>query len=150
MDEDFMNEIEFSEGERAESYLQEAIEKENQFPLYPELSPEGCEIAQELINKFKNQLKKVADEVIGDLYVDVPAYIESDSWNNFRNQLMAGFKNYGNRKIQGDYDFKEIRQQIYKEFRDEIIEDLNQDNLNKIEELEKEIVRLREERGRFY
>lgn len=150
MDEDFMNEIEFSEGERAASYLEEAVKREDQYPLYPELSEEGCEVAQKLIDKFKNQLKKAANEIIGDLYVDVPAYIESDSWINFRNTLMAGFKNYGNRKIQGDYDFKQIREQIYKDFRDEIVEDLNQDNLKKIEELEKEVVRLRDHNQRFY
>jgi hypothetical protein len=151
MDEDFINEIEFSDGERAASYLTEAAREREQYPLYPELSEEGCQEAQILIDRFKNQLKKAADEIIGDLYVDVPAYIESDSWTNFRNTLMAGFKNYGNRKIQGDYDFKEIRAQIYKDFREEIIEDLNQDNLKKIEELEKEVARLRENNNcRFY
>ena len=118
-----------------------------EYPLYPELSEEGEKEAQTLIDKFKEELKKVADEAIGDLYCDIACHISSDSWSNYRNEMMAGFRNYDNRKVQGEYDFKEIRQAILKEHRDDIIEDLNQDMLKEIERLKEQIAfsnRLRE------
>ena len=96
----------------------------NKFPLYPSLGEAGENESQELINQFKEQLKKAADEVIGNLYSDITPYIESDSWGNFRNQIMDGFKNYDNRKIQSEYDFKEIRQSTLKHHREDIINDL--------------------------
>lgn len=114
------------------------------YPLYPELSEEGKQEAQELINQFKEKMKKVCEETLGQLYVDVACYIESDSWTNYRNQLLAGFQNYNNRKIQGQYDFAKIRRKIYEEYRDEIIKDLNQDLVQEIESLKQEIKALNE------
>jgi len=115
-----------------------------QFPLYPELPEGGAEEAVKLIESFKTQLKKAADNVISDLYVDILPYIETDAWTNFRNVLMDGFSNYGNRKIQSDYDFAKIRKAIFTEFHDEIIEDLNQDMVEEIASLKKDIERLSE------
>ena len=110
---------------------------ENKYPLYPQLTEAGEEEAQSIINRFKEDIKKVADEAIGKLYCDVAIYIDSDSWTNFRNELMDGFRDYNNRKIQGEYDFKEIRAQIYKEYREDINEDLNQDILKENEDFKK-------------
>jgi hypothetical protein len=112
---------------------------EEQYPLYPELSEEGKKEAQLIIDAFKEKLNKVADEVISEFYCNVAMYIESDAWTNFRNELIDGFKNYDNRKIQGEYDFKQIRQDIYREYRDEIIQDLNQDLVKENESLKKTI-----------
>jgi len=53
--------------------------------------------------------------------------------------MMDGFKNYNNRHVQGEFDFKKIRRAIYEEFRDEIIEDLNQDMVEEIESLKKQV-----------
>lgn len=115
-----------------------------EYPLYPELKEAGQEEAQALVDKFKEQLKEAANEAIGNLYCEVATHIESDSWTNFRNQIMEGFKNYDNRKIQGEYDFKKIREEIYKEFRDDIISDLNQDMVKEIESLKKQIEQMNE------
>ena len=107
-----------------------------QYPLFPLLSEEGEIEAQKLIDAFKVKITKVikdvTEETIGELYCDIVPYIGSDSWINYRNDLMDGFKDYNNRKIQGDYDFKEIRQTILKEHQVDIIKDLNQDMLEKI------------------
>lgn len=119
-----------------------------EYPLYPELSEEGKKEAQQLISGFKELLKKAAEEVISTLYTDVVEYIETDSWRNFRNQIMDGFQNYNNRKIQSAYDFKEIRQAILKEHREDIIKDLNQDMVKEIESLKK-IIELMHERQRY-
>lgn len=115
-----------------------------EYPLYPNLHPDGVREFETLIERFKDKLKKAAEEVIGQAYVDLPSYIESDAWTNFRNEMLAGFTNYGNRKLQGEYDFARIREKIFGQFRAEIIADLDQDNLKRIADLEKEISRLRE------
>lgn len=103
-----------------------------EYPLFPDLSETAALEAQALINKFKELMRKAADEVIGELYCDVVPYIESDSWTNFKNDMLDGFKDYNNKKIQGEYDFKELRQAIYKNHKDEIIKDLNQDLVDEI------------------
>jgi Holliday junction resolvasome RuvABC DNA-binding subunit len=109
-----------------------------EFPLYPTLPEAGKKEAQKLISEFKVKLIKLTEEIIRDFYCDVVTYIESNSWSNFRRELLEGLMNYDNRKIQGKYNFKEIRHQIYKEYWDELIKDLNKDLLEKVEELEKE------------
>ena len=114
-------------------------ERQDEYPLYPKLSEAGQKEAQQLIDSFKTALKTAAEEVISCLYCDVVHYIESDSWTNFRNELMSGLRNYANRRIQGEYDFKQIRQQIFEDFKDEIIKDLDQDNLERIKELEDDL-----------
>jgi len=111
----------------------------NEFPLYPELPEDGKQEAQNLVDSFKEMLKKAANEVIGELYTDIVPYIETDSWGNYRNSLMDGFKNYSNRKIQGEDDFKEIRQAILKEHWDEIVVDLNNDLVQENFELKEQI-----------
>jgi hypothetical protein len=121
-----------------------------EYPLFPELPIKGQEEAQVLIDKFKESIKKAADEAIGELYCDVAVYIESDSWQNFRNELMDGFRNYNNEKIQGKYDFKEIRQAILKNHKEEIVADLNQDMLKEIDDLKGQIEFLQKLRERSY
>ncbi len=115
-----------------------------EYPLFPTLSEAGAEEAQALVEQFKVQLKKAAEEVLSNLYTDVAAHIESDSWTNYRNDMMDGFKNYENSLVQGEHDFKEIRQAILKLHREEIIADLNQDMVKEIEDLKEQIERLQE------
>jgi hypothetical protein len=109
------------------------------YPLYPELSEKGQEEAQKLVDRFKAEITKAADAAIADLYCDVVVHIESASWTNFRNDLMDGFKNYDNRLVHGEYDFKEIRQSILKNHRNDIIADLNQDMLEEIKSLKNQL-----------
>ena len=113
-----------------------------EYPFYPTLPEEAGNEAQKLIDQFKEKMSKVATETIESLYVDVVDFIESDSWGNFRNQIMDGFKNYNNSKIHKKYDFKAIRAEIYKEFREDIISDLNQDIFQENESLKKMIKHL--------
>jgi hypothetical protein len=118
------------------------------YPLYPELSEEAAKQAQELLEDFKKKMLAVCEETLSALYTDVSAYIESDQWTNFRNEILTGMCNYNNRKIQGEYDFKKIRQSILASHREEIISDLNQDMLSEIAALKKEIEQLYEMRRR--
>jgi len=119
---------------------------ENEYPFYPELTEAGKIEAQKVINNFKENAKKVLDSLLDDylgkVYCDVVTEIESDSWSNYRNTIMDAFKDYGN-KDKRKYDFKKIRQKIYSENKEQINKDLDQDNLKKIEELEKTIELMR-------
>jgi hypothetical protein len=119
------------------------------YPLYPELNEAGNEEAQALMDKFKANAKKALDELmdeyLGTVYCNILPDIESDSWQNYRNTMMEGFKNYDNRLAQNRWDFKKIRTEIYNQHREDIIKDLDQDNLEKIAELEKTIAMLQQQ-----
>jgi len=116
-------------------------------PFYPALPEEAQKEAMTLLGNFKDKIQKIAEEVIGDLYIKVMPYIESDTWNNFRNEIMGGFQDYNN-KIKNEYDFKTIRESIFKQHKEELIKDLNQDLLKEIEKL-KTTIRYMEEAKRY-
>jgi hypothetical protein len=118
----------------------------SEYPLYPELSEEGKKEADAFLESFREKMKKVADDVLAEVYTSCVPYIETDSWANFRRELLDGFRNYNNRKIQGEYDFAEIRAQIYKDYRAELIPDMDQDLVKENARL-KEQIKFMEERG---
>lgn len=111
--------------------------------LYPELTEDGAQKAADAMERFRQMIANVArdciDEAVSNIYCDVIPNIESDSWTNFRNALMDGLCDYGNRRDHKDYDFKRIRQAILAEHREEIIADLNQDLLDEVESLKSTI-----------
>ena len=115
----------------------------NEYPLYPELTEQGKEEAQKIMDSFKPQLAKLLNEVMGDLYCDVSYYVESDHWTNYRNALMDGFKSYGGGKPNHKHDYKELRQAIYRNHKDEIVADLNQDLVEENERLKAQIEQLK-------
>lgn len=116
------------------------------YPLYPSLPQAAQNEAQDLIECFKKRLSEAAEDAISKLHTDIIPYIESDSWTNFRSQIMDGMRNYDNRKIQGEYDFAEIRKEIFEQFRDQIIPDLNADLVKENAELKAHIKMMRERR----
>jgi hypothetical protein len=127
------------------------METENKF--YPDLSPAGEVEAQLLIDRLKIKARKAIEEVLDDYfanaYCDIIPDIESDSWHNFRNSIMDGFKGYDN-KITARYDFVEIRKKIFEEFHDEIIKDLNQDLVEENKRLKETIDSIQELRRMGY
>ena len=119
-------------------------EKEKQLTLYPELSEKGNNEAIELLKKFQETIRVKADEVFRDLYCEHTHFIETDSWTNYRTTILDGLKNYSWAKNQLSYDYKRIRRAMFEEYRDEIINDLNQDLLETIKEKDREILILKE------
>lgn len=117
---------------------------EREYPLFPELNEEGKRQAQELMLKFEKVLKekafKVIEEFSTDFYCNILHEIESDHWANYRSKILNGMSNYGN-KNESKYDFDRIRKSIYKNHKEEIVKDLNQDLLKEIEDLKKELAR---------
>lgn len=125
--------------------LEEAGAHDKGYPLYPALSEMGKLESQEFIENLKSKIRKVTNDALGEIYVDLPDYIESDSWTNYRNTLLAGLCNYRN-KEHSRYDFQKIRQAIYEEFKEEINKDLNQDLLEEVADLKKKLEEEREYR----
>ncbi len=115
---------------------------------YPELSEDGQNQAQALIDTFKIEMRKAADEILGQLYINIIPHIESDAWTNYRNDIMSGFRGYD--KCHNEHNFKAIRAEIFKEHREEIIKDLDQDNLAKIKELEEQLAWWKKMKGQDY
>jgi len=119
-----------------------------EYPLYPELTEQGKEEAQKIMDSFKPKLAMLLNEVMGDLYTDVSYYVDSDHWTNYRNTLMDGFKGYGGGKANHEYDYKDLRQAIYNNHKEEIVNDLNQDLVEENNRLKAQIEQLAElERG---
>ena len=118
-------------------------DKQN-YPLYPTLAPEAAAEAQALFDGFKASMLKLCEETLSSLYCDVSVYIESNHWANFRNDLLAGLQNYGNRSVQASYDFAKIRRAIFEAYRSEIVADLNADLVAQVENLKKQIADERE------
>lgn len=106
--------------------------------MYPKLSEIGKIETQAMVEHFKSKMRILANEIISEVYCDIPDYIESDSWANFRNTLLSGLCDYRN-KEKYRYDFQKIRQAIYAENKEEISKDLNQDLLEEIESLKKSL-----------
>ena len=112
--------------------------------LYPKLSEKGEKEAEAILQEFKEKMTEVAKDALSEFYISLSGYIESDSWHNFRNELLDGLKGYKNAKIQERHNFVKIRKQIFEENKKEIIKDINQDLLDEITSLKKSIEFLNE------
>jgi hypothetical protein len=119
----------------------------DKFPLYPHLGLDGQtqaeEVAEAFLLDFKERCKGMLDELMGEFEYKIATFIETDSWENFRAELVQGICNYNNRELQGRYDYAKIRRAIFDTYKEEIIKDLDQDNLEKIAQLEETLASLR-------
>ncbi len=106
---------------------------------YPELSEEGKRQAQLVIDRFKAEMSKLAEETIDTFYTDVSVHIESDHWTNYANTIVDGLCNYGQLESYDRSRFEGMRRKIYAAHRDEIIKDLDQDCLKEIDRLKAEL-----------
>ena len=95
--------------------------------MYPKLSDEGAKQAEIIIEAFKEDIKKTAEDAISKLYIDVACYIESDQWINYKNHLMDGLKGYSQMKDCYPHDFKYVRKRMLEENKEEITNDIIKD-----------------------
>lgn len=100
--------------------------------------------ATELVERFKKDLIKCAEETISRLYVDLIPHIESDAWLNFRNdvrdevqkELIADALS----TEYGRYSFGwRTRQLIFKEHHDQLVTVINLDHVSEIQRLKEEL-----------
>ncbi len=117
-------------------------DQEQEYPLFPELTEEGKKQAQDLMIKFDKLLveraKDLMETITNDFYYDIANEVEGDHWTNYRNKLLDGLCNYDN-KSHSKHDFDKIRKAIYKNHKEEIVKDLNQDLLEEVKDLKKKL-----------
>jgi len=97
------------------------------FPLYPELTQEGKDEAQRIMDSFKPKILALVEEVMQNLYCDVSMHVESDHWINYRTQILQGLSSYKENNKKHGIAFDELRKYIYESNKEQIIKDLNQD-----------------------
>lgn len=88
------------------------------------------------IEGFKSQMKDIAEQAIGNLYVNVIPYLETDAWTNYRESLRLD--------LEHEYKFSTFRQDwatnfrraVFVENRDEMADLISADILKRIKHLE--------------
>lgn len=92
--------------------------------------------AQEFMDSFRTKMKAIADETLGELYVNILPYIETDAWTNYREALRI--------ELAHEYKYKtfkepwavNLRRAIFVENRDELTDLINKDLLKRVKDLE--------------
>lgn len=105
-----------------------------------ELSEKGQQEAIELVERFKGELKAVAEKAISGLYCDLIPHIETDAWTNYREQLRIELqKHYVQQATVSDEGAwaMYVREAIFKQFRAELEQGVIADLTKRIEFLEK-------------
>ena len=128
------------------------MSKIEEYPFYPELTEEGKLQAQALMVKFEETLKASATKIISEFstefYCDVLNEIESDHWANYRTKILNALCDYRN-KPNNKHDFDRIRLSIWRNHKEEIIKDLNQDLIKEITDLKEQLTKSNQRFGYY-
>lgn len=93
-------------------------------------------LGQEFMDKFRDKMKKISEEVLGEIYSELMPHIQGESWTNYRNYLNEGFsRGYVKDDFRASYH-KELRKTIFLENKDEMIDLLNKDLVERVKQLE--------------
>jgi hypothetical protein len=128
------------------------MEEINYLYGYPELSKEGQERTQVIINKFAEQLKELMDNTVSDFTQNLALEIvDDDSWVDIRQKTLEALCGYSEserrNKAGGTYLgqwWTQIRSKILSENRDAIITDIILDKEKEIGDLKQQIYYLQE------
>jgi hypothetical protein len=110
------------------------------------LNEQGIAEVEKVISGIKEQIVKQVKDAIGDIYVDIHDHISTDTWMNYRQQIRLAMKGDIVKDTLTNEYAKDIREQIFKEHKDELIGMINKDMQRKIQDLERHI----ETMGRNY
>jgi hypothetical protein len=113
------------------------------------LSKEGVAEFEAVIADVKKKITTVVDDSIAELYTDIGQWIESDAWSNYRQTIVNGLKDYVRSRDTNRHDFVEMRRVMLRDYRAEIIADLNADMVEEIRCLKDRIQFLEESRSRY-
>lgn len=97
------------------------------------LTPEGLAEFAEAFGEFKNQIREAAvdaiDRAITEGYHELPKYLESDFWLNYRQHLRESIESEAFAIVPKSDDVwaKEVRKRIFAEHREELIASLGRD-----------------------
>jgi hypothetical protein len=92
--------------------------------------------AQDFINKFRIKMKDISEEILGEIYVNVGPYVETDQWTNYRESLRL--------ELEREYKFSTFKKEwatnfrrvVFVENREEISKLISDDILKMIKHLE--------------
>lgn len=113
---------------------------------WPEMTEAQNAFCVSLIEKFKGDLKEVAEDVLNQLYTDVIPHLETDTFLNFKSHMLSAVQGYARSYAldDGDLTGRRIREVIYKDHKDELVKLIDHDNVMRITELEKQLRQERE------
>ena len=101
---------------------------------------------EELSERLRKELQGTIDEAFSTVIAEYMPFVGSDLYANLLTQygdwLTRDYSRVGAEF--GKYTAKELRQRILRDHKDELVADLNQDNLKRIEELESQLAREQE------
>lgn len=106
---------------------------------FPELSDRGNQDAIHLIERYKSRLIKVAEESIGELYVNLAPHIATDAWTNYKEQCRISlYHQYVNIETASQEDAwaMMVRESIFVQFREQLETGLIADLKKRIKNLE--------------
>jgi len=116
--------------------------------ICPELTEEGNREAVKLLERFKEDMKETVERVstkyLDEFYTDIMPYIESDSWGNYRNSICDAIRDYSKFRERDKLQAQSIREYLLKNHKEELVNDLNKDLLDRIASLENAIEQQRE------
>lgn len=99
------------------------------------IEPAATEL-ESLIKEVKTRLLSEIEKGVSTIYTDLGAYVESDAWQNYRNDPKHQLA-YDNDVLKDDYGWaRNVRLKILQENLAELVEFLNKDLLDRIKELE--------------
>lgn len=100
--------------------------------------------AEEIYKRFADKFKAIANEVMGDVVSEFLPHSEGDLDSNIYHRSMDYITGeYGDNTIYGSMG-KRFRQRIFEENKESLINQINQDNLDRIAELEKDVASWKE------
>ena len=117
---------------------------------YPELTPEGQENTQKIIDKFSKQLQDLMNDTVSSFTCNLAAEIvNDDAWIDVRQKTLEALCGYSEServnkagdKYLGQW-WKQIRAKILEENREAIVSDIIADKELEIKNLQEEIYRL--------
>lgn len=103
--------------------------------------------AQSYIDLFKTRMKIVAEDILGDLYINLVPHIETDAWLNYRNKIRDALcSDYARDEwLKDDHPWaREFRQKILREHPEALIDGLNKDLMKQVKYLQEMLNRRRD------
>lgn len=92
--------------------------------------------AQGFLDSFKKRMSELADEILGEVYVNCMPHIETDTWTNYREFLRIELEHeYKYSKFKDDWAVR-FRRAVFVENREEFAELVSNDILKRIKDLE--------------
>lgn len=105
----------------------------------PRLIEPASQELEKLIAEVKSRLLAEIEIGIRSIYTDLGVYVESDAWQNYRNDLKQQLA-YDNGILKDDNGWaRNVRLKIFQENREELVKKVNQDLASKVKELEERV-----------